>query len=150
MWSIYPSLLQLTLLAMSGGLIGILAMIPLRRYLIHREHGRLPYPEGVACAEVLVASQSGGRQASGVFWGLAIGGLFKLATEGLKLAGKTWEWGLGKFSFAVKVSPALVGVGYILGPRVASVMVGGAGSILVRDHPADCLVGSRQGCPHFS
>ncbi len=125
-WGIYPSLGQLTLLAMSGGLIGVLAMIPLRQYLIKREHGQLPYPEGLACAEVLVASESGGRQAAGVFWGLGVGALFKALTDGFKLVATpvtaTW-W---KFELAVKVSPALIGVGYILGPRIAMVMVGGS------------------------
>ena len=69
---------------MAGGLIGVLAMIPLRRYLIKREHGKLPYPEGLACAEVLVAAEGGGSQARGVFWGLGVGMLFKLITDGFK------------------------------------------------------------------
>ena len=100
-------------------------MIPLRQFLIRREHGNLPYPEGLACAEVLVASEEGGRQAAGVFWGLGVGALFKLLTGGLNLIGKTFSVGFGKVTVAVKVSPALMGVGYILGPRIASVMVGG-------------------------
>ena len=62
-WGMQPAWRQLTLLAMCGGLLGVLAMIPLRRYLIRREHGKLPYPEGTACAEVLVAAEAGGRQA---------------------------------------------------------------------------------------
>ena len=66
MWGMTPAWSQLTLLAMSGGLIGVLAMIPLRRYLIVKEHGRLPYPEGLACAEVLVAAKSSTRQAAAV------------------------------------------------------------------------------------
>ncbi len=126
-WGLQPGLAQLTLLAMSGGLIGVLAMIPLRRFLIKREHGRLPYPEGLACAEVLVASEYGGRQASGVFWGLGAGALFKLLTDGLKLVPSQFAAAAGKFELAVKVSPALIGVGYILGPKIASVMVAGSG-----------------------
>ncbi len=85
MWGLDPAWLQLTLLAMCGGLIGVLAMVPLRRYLIQREHGTLPYPEGMACAEVLVAAEEGGEQASGVFWGIGVGMSFKLITDGLKL-----------------------------------------------------------------
>ena len=132
-WGMNPAWAQITLLAMSGGLVGVLAMIPLRRYLIKQEHGKLPYPEGMACAEVLVAAESGGRQASGVFWGLGIGIAFKLITDGLKVVRGTFEVGLGyKASIAASVSPALIGVGYILGPRIATVMVaGGALSALV-------------------
>ncbi len=132
-WGMNPEWAQITLLAMSGGLVGVLAMIPLRRYLIKQQHGKLPYPEGMACAEVLVAAESGGRQASGVFWGLGIGIVFKLLTDGFKVVRGTFEVGLGyKASIAASVSPALIGVGYILGPRIATVMVaGGALSALV-------------------
>ena len=77
LWEMAPNLLQMTLLAMCGGLIGVLFMIPLRRFLIDREHGKLPYPEGTACAEVLVASEVGGGQARNVFTGLGAGALFK-------------------------------------------------------------------------
>ena len=126
MWGMSPKWTQLTLLAMSGGLIGVLAMIPLRRYLIHKEHGKLPYPEGLACAEVLVASRASSRQASPVFWGLGIGMVVKLATDGLQVIAKKFSLALPyKASVAASVSPALVGVGYILGMRVASVMVAG-------------------------
>ena len=84
-WNMPPTWRQMTLLATSGGLLGVLAMIPLRRYLIKQEHGKLPYPEGMACAEVLVAAEGGGRRAAGVFWGIGIGMFFKLITDGLKL-----------------------------------------------------------------
>ena len=132
-WGMAPEWRQITLLAMCGGLIGVLAMIPLRRYLIKREHGKLPYPEGMACAEVLVASESGGSQARPVFLGIGVGMLFKLITDGFKFVQGTFSVGLGgKASVAASVSPALIGVGYILGPRIATVMVaGGALSALV-------------------
>lgn len=132
-WGMSPEWRQITLLAMSGGLIGVLAMIPLRRYLIKREHGRLPYPEGMACAEVLVASEGGGRQAVPVFAGIGAGMLFKLITDGLRFVRGTFSVPLvGKASISASVSPALIGVGYILGPRIATVMVaGGALSALV-------------------
>lgn len=126
-WGMTPAWRQITVLAMCGGLIGVLAMIPLRRYLIAREHGKLPYPEGLACAEVLVAAESGGKQAAPVFWGIGVGMFFKLLTDGLKLVRSKFELALGfKANVAVGVSPALIGVGYILGIRVATVMVAGA------------------------
>ena len=133
LWGLSPSILQMTSLAMAGGLLGVLFMIPLRRYLIQREHGTLPYPEGMACAEVLVAAEEGGEQASGVFWGIGVGMLFKLVTDGLKLVPGKFAIGLPfRASLSASVSPPLIGVGYILGIRIATVMVaGGALSALV-------------------
>ena len=135
LWGLEPAWAQMTLLAMAGGLIGVLCMVPLRRFLIQREHGSLPYPEGMACAEVLVASESGGRQARLVFSGIGVGMLFKLLTDGLKLVASKFSLALpfpSKAVLSVSVSPALIGVGYILGVRVASVMAaGGALSALV-------------------
>ncbi|MEO1087298.1 MAG: oligopeptide transporter, OPT family, partial [Acidobacteriota bacterium] len=123
-WGMEPEWSQITLLAMAGGLIGVLAMIPLRRYLIKQEHGKLPYPEGLACAEVLVASQAGSKQASPVFWGIGFGMFFKILTDGFKVVSGSFEKMIfGKAQLAVSVSPALIGVGYILGLRIASVMV---------------------------
>jgi putative OPT family oligopeptide transporter len=125
-WGITPEWRQITLLSMCGGIVGVLAMIPLRRYLIAREHGKLPYPEGMACAEVLVAAEGGGRQAAGVFWGIGAGMLFKLITDGFKFVGGTFELLLGfKAKLSISVSTPLIGVGYILGIRVATVMVAG-------------------------
>ena len=125
-WGMDPAWRQITLLAMCGGLLGVLAMIPLRRYLIKREHGRLPYPEGMACAEVLVASEQGGPQAAGVFWGLGAGMLFKLVTDGFRFVQGTFNLVLGfKANIAIGVSSPLIGVGYILGIRIATVMVAG-------------------------
>ncbi len=126
-WGMNPGWRQLTMLAMAGGLIGVLAMIPLRRFLIKREHGKLPYPEGMACAEVLVAAEGGGRGAANVFWGIGVGMLFKLITDGFKLVAGKFQVALpGKAVLSVAVSPALIGVGYILGIRIATVMVAGA------------------------
>ena len=126
MWGLSPEWRQLALLSMSGGLVGVLAMVPLRRYLIRQEHGKLPYPEGLACAEVLVASQASPKQAAPVFWGLGVGIFFKLLTDGLKVVASKVSFALpGKAGLAASVSPALVGVGYILGIKVASVMVAG-------------------------
>lgn len=132
-WGMSPAWGQITVLAMAGGLVGVLFMIPLRRYLIKREHGTLPYPEGMACAEVLVAAEGGGKQAHGVFWGIGAGMFFQLVTQGLKFVRSTWEVALPfKASVSAKVNAPLLGVGYILGIRIATVMVaGGALSSLV-------------------
>jgi putative OPT family oligopeptide transporter len=125
-WGMNPAWLQITLLAMCGGLIGVLSMIPLRRFLIKREHGTLPYPEGMACAEVLVAAEEGGEQAAGVFWGIGVGMAFKFLTDGLKLVRGVFEVGLpARAAATISVSPPLIGVGYILGIRIATVMVAG-------------------------
>jgi putative OPT family oligopeptide transporter len=118
---------------MSGGLVGVLFMVPLRRYLIKREHGKLPYPEGMACAEVLVAAEGGGKQAHGVFWGIGAGMFFQLLTQGFQVVKSTFEVALPyKASISAKVNAPLLGVGYILGIRIATVMVaGGALSSLI-------------------
>lgn len=127
LWGIEPTLLQMTLLALAGGILGVVFMIPLRKFLIEKEHGTLPYPEGTACAQVLIASQ-GGSKSRGVFEGLFIGALFKAIVGGLRLVPS--EIGmripfLRKGELGTEASAALFGVGFILGPRVASVMVGG-------------------------
>ncbi|MDH4109270.1 MAG: oligopeptide transporter, OPT family [Gammaproteobacteria bacterium] len=129
LWGLAPGLLQMTLLAMCGGLIGVLFMIPLRRLLIRGEHGRLPYPEGTACAEVLVASEVGGGHARYVFYGLGIGALFKFLTSWLQAIPHSVTTALPflkKGQLSMDLSAALAGVGYILGPRIATVMVGGS------------------------
>ncbi|HEX7029787.1 MAG TPA: oligopeptide transporter, OPT family [Gammaproteobacteria bacterium] len=128
LWGLAPSLLQMTLLAMAGGLIGVLFMIPLRRFLIEREHGTLPYPEGTACAHVLVASEVGGAHAKNIFWGLAGGAAFKALTSWAKVIPSEVHFNipfLKKGQVGMDLSAALFGVGYILGPRIAAVMVGG-------------------------
>ncbi|MBT8082552.1 MAG: oligopeptide transporter, OPT family [Gammaproteobacteria bacterium] len=128
MWGMPPELLQMTLLAMSGGLLGILFMIPLRRFLIEREHGKLPYPEGTACAEVLVANEIGGGRARFVFYGLAGGAFFKFLTSWISVIPGDIHSKipfLKKGQLGMDLSAALFGVGYILGPRIAAVMVGG-------------------------
>ncbi|HVR43082.1 MAG TPA: oligopeptide transporter, OPT family [Thermoanaerobaculia bacterium] len=128
LWNLDPTLLQMTLLAMAGGLLGVMFMIPLRRYLIEQEHGKLPYPEGTACAQVLVASEVGGARAKNVFLGLGIGALFKALSGWARMFPDRVEFHipfLKKGQIGADMSPALFGVGYILGPRVATVMVSG-------------------------
>jgi putative OPT family oligopeptide transporter len=128
LWHVDPTLLQMTLLAMAGGLLGVLFMIPLRSYLIQREHGNLPYPEGTACAHVLVANEAGGQNARNVFLGLGAGALWKMLTSWVKVLPAEAHLKLPfikKAELGMDLSPALFGVGYILGPRIATVMVGG-------------------------
>ncbi len=128
LWQLDPTLLQMTLLAICGGMIGVLFMIPLRKFLIQNEHGKLPYPEGTACAEVLVASDVGGSHAKNVFLGIGIGALYKFLLNGLHLFPSKVKFSipfLKKAELGCYTSSALFGVGYILGIRIALVMVGG-------------------------
>ena len=123
-----PSLLEIALIAVCGGFLGILFMIPLRRALIVKEHGVLPYPEGTACAEVLLAGEEGGSKASIVFAGLGIAGVYKFITDGLKLFPSEISWEIKGYkgaAFGCDVLPALLGVGYICGPKIASYMFSG-------------------------
>jgi uncharacterized oligopeptide transporter (OPT) family protein len=128
LWNMDPKLVQMTLLAIFGGILGTLFMVPLRRFLIVREHGKLPYPEGTACAEVLVASDAGGSQARNVFLGLGIGAAFKFLADWIKVFPDIIQLKipfLKKGQVGMELSAALFGVGYILGPRIGAVMVGG-------------------------
>ncbi|MFH1278135.1 MAG: oligopeptide transporter, OPT family [Candidatus Eisenbacteria bacterium] len=128
LWGMSPTLVQMTLLAMFGGLLGVLFMIPLRRYLIEREHRNLPYPEGTACAEVLRASESGGSRAGDVFLGLLSGAAFKFLAGWIHLFPDKVYGAvpfLKKGRLGMSLSAALFGVGYILGPRIGTIMVGG-------------------------
>ena len=117
----------MTLLAMCGGVLGVLFMIPLRNFLIVKEHKNLPYPEGTASAEVLIAATGGGSTAGNVFKGLGIGALYKGLISLLYL----WpskvkiHLPLPKGEIGVSTTPALLGVGYILGRRIGTIMVGG-------------------------
>ncbi|MFW5947877.1 MAG: OPT family oligopeptide transporter, partial [Gemmatimonadota bacterium] len=128
LWGFDTDLVQITLLAMSGGLLGILFMIPLRPYLIVREHHELPYPEGTACSEVLKAAETGGSRAKNVFLGLGVGALMKGLTGWVRAVPDSLDVNipfLKKGQLGSDVSAALFGVGYILGPKIATVMVGG-------------------------
>ncbi|RMD89205.1 MAG: oligopeptide transporter, OPT family [Calditrichaeota bacterium] len=128
LWNMDPTLIQMTLLGLFGGLLGVLFMIPLRRFLIEREHGYLPYPEGTACAEVLVASEVGKGRARNVFLGLGAGGIFKFLTGWIRFIPDDVHFKiplLKKGQLGLEMSAALFGVGYILGPRISTIMVGG-------------------------
>jgi len=125
-----PTLVTLFSVAALGGMLGILLMIPLRRYLIVREHGKLPYPEGTGCAEVLVAGEEGGSKFSTVFAGLGLGALYKLLMDSnvFGLWRETPHINIPLFKKAqvgFDSYPALLGVGFIIGPRIAALMLAG-------------------------
>ncbi len=152
LWGLKPSLVQMTLLAMSGGCLGILFMIPLRRFLIEREHGRLPYPEGTACAEVLVASEVGGGKARAVYAGILGGAFFKVLTSWARIIPGEVEISvpfLKKGQLGSDLSAALFGVGYILGPRIGAIMVGGGALAWLVIIPALAYWGEGRTIPLF-
>lgn len=152
MWGMPPSLLQITLLACCGGLLGTLFMIPLRPLLIAREHGRLPYPEGTACAQVLIASEVGGSRARNVFLGLGAGAAFKFVFGWLKLFPDELALRLPlipRAGVALSLSSALFGVGYILGPRIGSIMVAGGMLSAVVIIPLIAWIGRNWTEPYF-
>lgn len=123
-----PSLVEISMIALCGGVLGVLFMVPLRKALIVREHGVLPYPEGTACAEVLLAGEQGGSKAGTVFAGLGLAALYKFIADGLKLFPSEVHYEIGGYrgsGVGVDVLPALLGVGYICGPRIASYMMAG-------------------------
>jgi len=127
----YFEYFQIFVLALIGGFLGVLFMIPLRRALIVKEHGNLPYPEGTACADVLIAGEKGGNLAGKVFLGLGIAFIYKAAMSIFGL----WkevpalifkkQSALPNGTINGEITPELLGVGYIIGPRIAGVMVAG-------------------------
>lgn len=123
-----PDLFTITALALCGGVIGVLFMVPLRKALIVKEHGVLPYPEGTACADVLLAGEEGGSGAKTVFFGMGIAALVKYIVDGMKVIPGAVMVPVNslKTLFSVQVYPALMGVGYICGIRIASYMFAGA------------------------
>ncbi len=129
-WGLEPSKLEISVIAIVGGTIGVLFMIPLRRYLIVQEHGKLPYPEGTACAEVLVAGQGDISKAKTLFQGMGIGALYQALMHN-RLFG-LWSKepashipGFRGAEIGAEVTPELLGVGYIIGPQIAAIMLSG-------------------------
>ena len=122
-----PSLITISLIALFGGILGVLFMVPLRNALIVKEHGVLPYPEGTACAEVLLAGEEGGASAKSVFAGMGLAALFKFVVDGLKVIPSVITAPLKAFKteLSAEVYPALLGVGYICGPKIASYVFAG-------------------------
>ena len=139
-----PGLVEITLIALCGGVLGVLFMVPLRNALIVREHATLLYPEGAACANVLLAGEEGGSNASTVFSGMGIAAAFKFVVDGLKVipadvavAFKSFKGELG-----MEVYPALMSVGYIVGPKVSSYMFVGSLIGWMVIIPLICLFGA--------
>ncbi|MBQ6838711.1 MAG: oligopeptide transporter, OPT family [Clostridia bacterium] len=122
-----PDMLEITLIALIGGLLGVFFMVPLRNALIVKEHGVLPYPEGTACAEVLLAGEKGGANASTVFAGMGFAALFKFIIDGLKLVSGEVSASVKGFAgeIGTQIYPAVMSVGFICGARISSFMFAG-------------------------
>jgi putative OPT family oligopeptide transporter len=127
----YFNYYQIAMLAFAGGILGVLMMVPLRRALIVKEHGVLPYPEGAACADVLIAGERGGKLASMVFAGVAVGALWKALSWVFNVFAKELDYSTARTSqfpnatLNVDISPEYMGVGYVIGPRIAATMFAG-------------------------
>ncbi|HOD67059.1 MAG TPA: oligopeptide transporter, OPT family [candidate division Zixibacteria bacterium] len=145
-------LLSICWMALLGGILGVLMMIPLRQGLIVKEHGRLTYPEGTACADVLIVGEQGGTNAKTVFLGFGLGAAYKFLNAGMKLWAEIPNRMLGFFkgaSVAAEITPELLGVGYIIGRRVsANMMAGGLLSYLILI-PAITIFGENLTAPMF-
>ena len=122
-----PGILEITLIALIGGLLGVFFMVPLRNALIVKEHATLPYPEGTACAEVLLAGEKGGANASTVFAGMGFAALFKFIIDGIKLVAGEVSYTIKGFkgTIGTQIYPAVMSVGYICGARISSYMFAG-------------------------
>jgi len=127
----YFQYFQIFVLAFSGGILGVLFMVPLRKSLIVKEHGNLPYPEGTACADVLIAGEKGGKLAQKVYYGLGLAFVYKLFMSiiGLWKDVPTFVFKRGSVipnaSISGEITPELLGVGYIIGPKIAGIMMAG-------------------------
>ncbi|MDO5047576.1 MAG: oligopeptide transporter, OPT family [Anaerococcus sp.] len=124
------SFVNIFLLTLIGGILGVVFMIPLRRALIVKEDGVLPYPEGTACAEVLISGEEGGAKASTVFKALGLSALYKFLSNGLKIFPEGISFDIntkvfGGTAFGMDALPALMGVGYIVGPKISAFMLSG-------------------------
>ncbi|HYO16229.1 MAG TPA: oligopeptide transporter, OPT family [Thermoanaerobaculia bacterium] len=128
----YFRYIQITTLAAVGGILGVLLMVPMRRALIVKEHGELPYPEGTACAEVLIAGERGGQMAKTVFAGFWVAMGYTVLQKILHLWRETFQFTTGptaayrNVALTSEVTPEYLGVGYIIGPRIAGIMVSGS------------------------
>ena len=122
-----PDVISITLIALIGGLLGVFFMIPLRNALIVREHATLPYPEGKACAEVLLAGEKGGASATTVFAGMGFAAAFKFIIDGIKAVPGEIGFRVKGYAgeFGTQIYPAVMSVGYICGPRISSYMFAG-------------------------
>lgn len=122
-----PGLVSITIIALLGGLLGVFFMVPLRNALIVKEHGVLPYPEGTACAEVLLAGEEGGANASTVFAGMGFAAAFKFVIDGIKAVPSEINASFKGYAgqIGTQIYPAVMSVGYICGPKISSYMFTG-------------------------
>ncbi len=128
LWGFNPGIFKMGTLALLGGVLGVLFMIPLRKALIVKEHGVLPYPEGTAAAQVLISAEEGGTKAKNIFIGLGIGAVYTTLVRFLQIWPEKIKLNLPvlkKAELGGEPMPALLGVGFILGPRIAAIMVAG-------------------------
>lgn len=141
-----PGVLEITLIALIGGLLGVFFMVPLRDALIVREQGVLPYPEGTACAEVLLAGEEGGANASTVFSGMGFAAVFKFVIDGLKMVPGEVSFRVKGYAgeFGTQIYPAVMSVGYICGTRISSYMFAGSLVSWLVLIPAIVLFGENQ------
>jgi putative OPT family oligopeptide transporter len=122
------SITKIFLLASLGGILGILLMIPMRRFIVVHEHKKLPFPEGTACALILKAGEKTHKSAVMALWGFVIGGIYKICSNAVFAWKELASWTFGFYEravFSIDVTPALLGVGYIIGTRITAVMFAG-------------------------
>lgn len=147
-----PELSKIFVLSVVGGLLGVLFMIPLRRQLIVREHGTLPFPEGTACAEVLVAGDAGGTRVKRVMAGLGLGSVYQFLMDAFRFWPDRPSWnvrGLPGAQIGGEAAPALLGVGYVLGPRIAGLMLSGGALAWLVIIPLIRLIGEGRADPIY-
>jgi putative OPT family oligopeptide transporter len=123
-----PPISRIFLLAALGGVLGVLFMIPMRRYIIVQEHGKLPFPEGTACAEILKSGETSRSKALMAFLGIILGSIHKICSSGFYLFKEAPAWTIAKFQktlFSMDCTPALLGVGFIVGPRISALLFAG-------------------------
>ncbi len=123
-----PSISRIFILSVTGGILGILLMIPMRRFIIVKEHKRLPFPEGTACALILKGDKTASQSGLMAIWGLLIAAAYKICSNALFLWKETAAWTTSFYeqaAFSIDTTPALLGVGYIIGPRITSTMFAG-------------------------
>ncbi|MBN1981450.1 MAG: oligopeptide transporter, OPT family [Chitinivibrionales bacterium] len=128
-WNAPPTMFKIFLIALLGGFLGVLLMIPLRAYLIVQEHGKLAFPEGTACADVLIAGEEGGLKAAAVFWGVGAGLVYSFFSDVMALFSSSVSWPVPRYKGAViggEITPMLLGVGYIIGIRASALIFSGA------------------------
>ncbi len=144
--------ITITIIAAIGGILGVTFMIPLRKFLIKKEHNVLPFPEGTACAEVIKSADLGGTSAKHVFTGLAVGGIVELIKNGFSVFDgliRVPTLIVNKMVVSLEVNPALLGVGYILKRRISAIMVAGGAVAWIILIPAIAAFGDRWGMFRF-